>query len=94
MSDKSLFHVKIRSYFSLGPRRGLQARQDEAGHLVVEVAPGDTVESLFRILPMLETAEGLDDWMFFIYVNGREATLDRELQPGDVIDFHLPAMGG
>jgi molybdopterin converting factor small subunit len=85
--------IKLGSFFSLGGSAAAGPR-DEAGFHRLELPAGGTVEDLVNSLNLLGEGVDPDDVMFFVYVNGRESTLDAVLNHGDTVDLHVPAMGG
>ncbi|MEW5723952.1 MAG: hypothetical protein AB1896_12645 [Thermodesulfobacteriota bacterium] len=90
----SLIKVKLSSYFAVARTGGPSARLDEDGGLTTLVEPGTTVEGLILELDLLGPGVSADDVMIFVFVNGRPQSLDYRLGPGDVVDLHVPVMGG
>ncbi|MEW6265831.1 MAG: MoaD/ThiS family protein [Thermodesulfobacteriota bacterium] len=86
--------VKIRSYFSLGLTETLRSCMDKDQALIIEIEPGAKVADLIERLSLLGPTVTADDVAMFVFVNGEPRTLDHPLEPGDVLDIHVPAMGG
>jgi molybdopterin converting factor small subunit len=78
----------------MGPSNGLRARFASEDDLTIEVAPGTSVEGLFKKLPSLGPSVAYDDMMIHVFVNGKLTGFDSVLEPGDVIDIHIPVSGG
>ena len=91
---KQLIQIELRSFFTFGVTRALRSHLDSDDKLRVEVDPGTDVEGLIQKLSLLGPGVSLDDVVMFVYVNDRQSTLDYVLQPGDILDLHVPAMGG
>ena len=89
-----MYQIKIRSFFTFGLTEELSLKYDADNNLIVEVEPGTSVVGLLQKLPLFGPKVRLDDLIIFVYINGRPGTTDYMLQPGDVVDLHVPAMGG
>jgi molybdopterin converting factor small subunit len=86
--------VKIRSTFAIGATQDPQGRSPSNGPMKVDVQPGTTVEELLEKLPSLGPKDQFDDIMIHVFVNGTLKGHNYVLQPGDVIDLHIPVSGG
>ncbi|MBW1732058.1 MAG: MoaD/ThiS family protein [Deltaproteobacteria bacterium] len=60
----------------------------------VGVQPGPTVEELLEKLASLGPKDQFDDIVIHVIVNRTLKRHDYVLQPGDVIDLHIPVSGG
>ena len=86
--------VRIKSSFALGPSNRLLAKLASDEDLNIEIEPDTTVEGLLRQLSSIGPPEEWDDIMLSVFVNGKLQGFDYVLQPGDVIDLHIPVSGG
>ncbi|MBU2497495.1 MAG: hypothetical protein KKE57_01210 [Proteobacteria bacterium] len=85
--------VKIKSFFAVSLPDDLRSQFIKDHFLTVEVAPGTTIEGLLKKLPWLGLAESFQS-MVIAYINGQRETVNYVLQPGDVVDLHVPTAGG
>jgi sulfur carrier protein ThiS len=60
----------------------------------VQTEEGTRVADLIQSLGLLGSGTPLDDVFIFVHINDRPVTLDQRLEDGDILDLHLPAMGG
>lgn len=86
--------IKIRSTFALGLTDSLRTEMSSGRDILLEIGAGSSVASLLRRLPSLGPAHAFDDMMMHVFVNGKLKGFDYVLQPGDVVDFHIPVSGG
>lgn len=86
--------VRIRSFYTIGPAKGLGTDFNRNGDLLFEIEEGATVETLLRRFPHLGPPELYDDIMVHVFVNGELQGFDYVLRPEDIIDIHLPVTGG
>ncbi len=84
----------MRSTYAINVSRELRRTLAADGGVVLRIEPGTTVEALLRRMPALGPPEAHDDLMLHVFVNGRLRGHDHALEPGDVLDFHLPVSGG
>jgi molybdopterin converting factor small subunit len=89
-----LIKIKLRSTYGIGSTDHLRSGSSLGKDLVVEVEQGTNVEGLLQKLPSLGPSEAFDDIMIHVFVNGKLRGDDYVLQPGDVIDLHIPVSGG
>jgi len=89
-----LITIKIRSTYAIGLTDHLRSQSASGKDLLVEIEENTNVEGLLQELPSLGPAEAFDDIMIHVFVNGKLRGHDYVLQPGDVIDLHIPVSGG
>lgn len=86
--------ITIRSRFAFSTADELRSGISSAKDLTLKIAPGTTIEALLRRFPSLGSPGTDDDMMLHVFVGGRLQGLDDVLQPGDVLDLHIPVSGG
>ncbi|MCU0578212.1 MAG: MoaD/ThiS family protein [Desulfobacterota bacterium] len=86
--------VKINTTFAIGNTEAFGAQFDPNGDLLLELAPGTTVEELLLRLPGLGAPENWSDLFLHVFVNHQLAPFDRVLEDRDVLDIHIPLTGG
>ena len=88
-----MISVKIKSFFAVSLPDDLRSQFIRDNFLTVEVDPGTNVEGLLKKLPWLGLGESFQG-MVIAYINGQLETVNYVLQPGDVVDLHVPSAGG
>ena len=88
-----MIRVKIKSFFAVSLPDDLRSQFIRDNFLSVEVEPGTNVEGLLKKLPWLGLGESFQG-MVIAYINGQLETVNYVLQPGDVVDLHVPTAGG
>jgi molybdopterin converting factor small subunit len=87
--------IRIKSCFAVG---ATQAKGTGPGmdcrDLALDMEPGSNIFDMLQQLPAIGPSEQFDDMMLHVFVNGRLEGFDYILQPGDVIDLHIPVSGG
>ncbi|MCF8063563.1 MAG: MoaD/ThiS family protein [Deltaproteobacteria bacterium] len=86
--------IHLRSTYAVGSSVGAGESDAPMPGSRVELAPGATVQDLLERFPALGPAESYDDIMIHVFVNGRLRGFDHRLEPGDVVDIHIPVSGG
>jgi molybdopterin converting factor small subunit len=86
--------IRIRSFFAVGATGHLKEPSGAEKKMLMEIREGTTIEALLNTLPAIGPPEQFDDIMLHVFVNGRLKGFDYVLQPGDVLDLHIPASGG
>jgi hypothetical protein len=87
-------NVKINTTFAIGNTEAFGSQFDPKGDLILELAPGTTVEELLLRLPGLGSPENWSDLFLHVFVNHQVAPFDRVLADQDVLDIHIPLTGG
>jgi molybdopterin converting factor small subunit len=85
--------IHLRSTYAVasGSTDGAETQPAEGP---LELAPGSTVQELLERFPAFGPAGSYDDIMIHVFVNGRLRGYDHRLEPGDVVDIHIPVSGG
>jgi len=86
--------VKINTTFAIGNTEAFSSQFNENGDLILELEPGTTVQELLERLPAIGAPENWSDLFLHVFVNHGVAGFDQVLEPGDVIDIHIPLSGG
>ena len=86
--------IHLRSTYAVGSSGGNDEGNAPTAGSLVELAPGGTVQELLERFPALGASESYDDIMIHVFVNGRLRGFDHTLEPGDVVDIHIPVSGG
>jgi len=86
--------VKINTTFSIGNTEAFRSQFNESGDLILELEPGTTVQELLERLPAIGAPENWSDLFLHVFVNHGVVGFDQVLEPGDVIDIHIPLSGG
>jgi hypothetical protein len=87
-------NVKINTTFAIGNTEAFGSQFDPKGDLILELAPGTTVEELLLRLPGLGSPENWSDLFLHVFVNHQVAPFDRVLADQDILDIHIPLTGG
>jgi len=85
--------IHLRSTYAVGSSGGATGNDPLTGSRV-ELSPGATVQDLLERFPDLGPSESYDDIMIHVFVDGRLRGFDHTLEPGDVVDIHIPVSGG
>jgi len=86
--------VKINTTFAIGNSEAFSSQFNENGDLILELEPGTTVQELLKRLPAIGAPENWSDLFLHVFVNHGVVGFDQVLEPGDVIDIHIPLSGG
>lgn len=86
--------IRIRSFFAVGATNHLKEPAGSRKDKLVEVEEGTTIDEMLKTLPAIGPSEQFDDIMLHVFVNGCLQGFDYVLQPGDVLDLHIPVSGG
>lgn len=87
--------IRIKSFFAVGATLHMGGSSGrDARDLAVDVKPGATVSELLERIPSLGPPGQFEDIMLHVFVNGQLKGFDYVLQPGDVVDLHIPVSGG
>jgi molybdopterin converting factor small subunit len=89
-----LMKIRIKSYFAVGTTDHLREPTGSKKEMRIEVREGTTIDELLKTLPAMGPPEQFDDIMLHVFVNGHLKGFDYVLQPGDVLDLHIPVSGG
>ena len=86
--------IRIKSFFAVGATDHLKETSGSRKEMLVEIENSTTIDELLKTLPAIGPPEQFDDIMLHVFVNGRLKGFDYALQPGDVLDLHIPVSGG
>ncbi|VBB41950.1 conserved hypothetical protein [uncultured Desulfatiglans sp.] len=89
-----MIKVKIKSFYAVGSTEKLQAALGGGDELVLDVAPGSTIADLLQSIPGIGDPEEFEDMMLHVFIDGRVHGFDHVIQPGEVLDIHIPVSGG
>jgi molybdopterin converting factor small subunit len=86
--------IRIKSFFAVGATEHMKEAPGSRKEMLMEIEEGTTIDALLKTLPAIGPAEQFDDIMLHVFVNGHLKGFDYVLQPGDVLDLHIPVSGG
>jgi molybdopterin converting factor small subunit len=86
--------IRIKSLFAVGATDYLKEAPGSGKEMHMEIEEGTTIDELLKTIPAIGPPEQFDDIMLHVFVNGHLKGFDYVLQPGDVLDLHIPVSGG